>query len=82
MFQPTKLSNPSKEQRILHSQACYFLRAGHLIQPSAIFVEILPIPSLYFKAGGGVKWRFSDFVLVLTCESTPYCDSKKCSFAS
>ena len=31
----------------------------------------------YFKAIGGVKWRFSDSVLLLTCESTTYCDSKK-----
>ena len=30
----------------------------------------------------GVKWRFSDYVLLLTCKSTPYCYSKKCSFAS
>ena len=31
----------------------------------------------YFKAIGGVKWRFSDSVLLLTCESTTCCDSKK-----
>ena len=35
-----------------------------------------------FKARGGVKWRFSDYVLLLTYKSTPYCDSKKCSLTS
>ena len=71
---------------VMVSGSSVTLSLRHLWQVCLTRKALVTIPAkkedLPIKAGGGVKWRFPDFVLLLTCESTPYCDSKKCSFAS